>query len=82
MFLQMRNYIIHKNRIFPYFGNKVKNLNGIIIMMMIIIITIMMRIIIIIKKMNEKKRYAVLFHVISFIWRGSTIITSHLVLNV
>ena len=77
----MRNYIIHKNRIFPYFENKVKNLNGIIIMMMIII-TIMMRIIIIIKKMNEKKRYTVLFHVISFIWRGSTIITSHLVLNV
>ena len=50
--------------------------------MMMIIITIMMRIIIIIKKMNEKKRYTVLFHVISFIWRGSTIITSHLVLNV
>ena len=51
-----KSVIINKNRIFPYFENKVKNLNNIIIMMMIIII------IMIIKKnnfkkMNKKKRY-------------------------
>ena len=58
--LQWLNYklfykfvIIHKNGMFPYFQNKVKNLNNVIIMIIIIII----REIIIQKKMNKKKRY-------------------------
>ena len=42
--------IIHKNRIFPYFQNKVKILNDIVIMMIIV-----MRKMIIQKKMNKKK---------------------------
>ena len=55
--LQICNYIIHKNRIFPYFENEVKNLNNIIIMMMmtIIIIIIVIVIIIIIIKLIIKK---------------------------
>ena len=44
--------IIHKNRIFPYFQNKVKNLNDIIMIMIIVI-----RKIIIQKKINKKKRF-------------------------
>ena len=55
---------MHKNRIFPYFDNKVKNLNNIIIMIIIIIIIIIKIIMImrkvIIKKMNKKKRYILL----------------------
>ena len=55
MFYQ--SVFIHKNRIFPYFQNKVKNVDKIII---IIIIIIIMRIkigkLIIQKKMNKKKR--------------------------
>ena len=67
--LQICNYIIHKNRIFLYFENKVKNLNNITTVIIIIIIIIMIimirgRIKAIIKKMNKKKRY-ILF---SFIW--------------
>ena len=68
--LQICNYIIHKNRIFPYFENKVKNLNNIIIIIIIIIITTMMMMIKImiirkinIKKMNKKKIY-ILFSVL------------------
>ena len=45
--------IIHKNRIFPYFQNKVKNLNDIIMIKIIVI----RKIIIIQKKMNKKKRF-------------------------
>ena len=64
--LQVCNYIIHRNRIFPYFENKVKNLNNTMIMMMmmiikiiiiIIIITIRRRRKVITQKMNENKRY-------------------------
>ena len=68
--LQICNYIIHKNRIFPYFENNVKNLNNIIMMMITIIIILIIIIIVIIiiiiimvirkviiKKMNKKKRY-------------------------
>ena len=33
--------IIHKNRMFPYFDNKIKKLHNIIIMMVIMIIIIM-----------------------------------------
>ena len=71
--LQICNYIIHKNRTFPYFENKVKNLNNIIMIIIIIVIiviiiikTIIIIIIIIrgrrrrkliIKKMNKNKRY-------------------------
>ena len=46
--LQICNYIIHKNRIFPYFENKVKNLNKIIIMRMMMIIILLIIIVIII----------------------------------
>ena len=46
--LQICNYIIHKNRIFSYFENKVKNLNNIIIIIIIIIVIIVIIIIIII----------------------------------
>ena len=48
-----RSIIIHKNTIFPYFQNKVKNLKNVIIILMITKI----RKIIIQKKMNKKKRY-------------------------
>ena len=48
-----KSVFIHKNRIFPYFQNKVKNVNNIIIIMIIIKI----RELIIQKKMNKKKRY-------------------------
>ena len=48
-----KSVFIHKNRIFPYFQNKVKNVNNIIIIMMIIKI----RELIIQKKMNKKIRY-------------------------
>ena len=47
-----KSVIIHKNRIFPYLENKVKNLNNIIIITMIIIIMII--IIVIIRKMIIK----------------------------
>ena len=59
--LQICNYIIHKNRIFPYFENEVKNLSNIIIMMMmmmiiiIIVIIIMMIRKVIIKKWIKRK---------------------------
>ena len=43
-----KSVIIHKNIIFPYFENKVKNLNKIIIIIMMIIIIILIIIIIII----------------------------------
>ena len=45
--------IIHKDRIFPCFQNKVKNLNDIIMIKIIVI----RKIIIIQKKMNKKKRF-------------------------
>ena len=48
-----KSVFIHKNRIFPYFQNKVKNVNNIMIIMMIIKI----RELIIQKKMNKKIRY-------------------------
>ena len=48
-----KSVIIHKNRIFPYFQNKVKNLKNIIIILMIIVI----RKILIQEKRNKKKRY-------------------------
>ena len=57
-----KSVIIHKNIIFPYFENKVKNLNKIIIIITIIIIMIIILIIIItiimtiiIRKHNFKK---------------------------
>ena len=43
-----KSVIIHKNIIFPYFENKVKNLNKIIIIIIITIIIIMIIILIII----------------------------------
>ena len=45
IFIQICNYIIHKNRIFPDFENKVKHLNNIIIMMMIMMTTVIIIII-------------------------------------
>ena len=48
-----KSVIIYKNRIFPYFQNKVKNLKNIIIILMIIVI----RKILIQEKRNKKKRY-------------------------
>ena len=48
-----KSVFIHKNRIFPYFQNKVKNVNNIMIIMMIIKI----RELIIQKKMIKKIRY-------------------------
>ena len=45
-----KSVFIHKNRIFPYFQNKVKNVNNIIIVMIIKIGEV------IIQKKNEKKR--------------------------
>ena len=47
-----KSVIIHKNRIFPYFQNKVKNLKNIIIILMIIVVRKIIR-----KKANKKKRY-------------------------
>ena len=47
-----KSVFINKNRIFPYFQNKVKNVNNIIILMIIKI-----RELIIQKKMYKKKRY-------------------------
>ena len=47
-----KSVIIRNNRMFPYFQNKVKNLNNITIIKMIIT-----REIIIQKKMNKKKIY-------------------------
>ena len=44
---------IHKNRIFPYFQNKVKSVNNIIIMMII-----KKRELVIQKKMNKRKTYS------------------------
>ena len=52
MFYQ--SVFIHKNRIFPYFQNKVKNVDKIIII--IIIMRIKIGKLIIQKKMNKKKR--------------------------
>ena len=51
-----KSVFIHKNRIFPYFQNKVQNLNN---MIMIIIMIIKIREIIIQKKMNKKKGYVI-----------------------
>ena len=47
-----KSVFIHKNRIFPYFQNKVKKLNNIIIIIIIIIIMIIRKIVI--KEMNKK----------------------------
>ena len=62
-----KSVFIHKNRIFLYFQNKVKNVNNIIIIIIIIIIIMIIIIIIIIiikitklviqKKMYKEKRY-------------------------
>ena len=51
-----KSVFIHKNRIFPYFQNKVQDLNN---MIMIIIMIIKIREIIIQKKMNKKKGYVI-----------------------
>ena len=51
-----KSAFIHKNRIFPYFQNKAKNLNN---MIMMIIMIIKIREIIIQKKMNKKKGYVI-----------------------
>ena len=67
--LEICNYIIHNNRTFPYFENKVKNLSNIIMMMMMMMMMMIVIIMIIrkiIKKMNKNE------------W----IITCHFVLNV
>ena len=55
-----KSLFIGKNRIFPYFQNKLKNVNNIIIIIMIIIIIVIIiniREQIIQKKMDKKKRY-------------------------
>ena len=51
-----KSVFIHKNRIFPYFQHKIKNLNN---MILIIIMIIKIREIIIQKKMNKKKGYVI-----------------------
>ena len=48
MFYKSVIIIIHKNRIFPYFENKVKNLNKIIIMRMMMIIILLIIIVVMI----------------------------------
>ena len=62
-----KSVFIHKNRIFPYFQNKVKNVNNVIIIIIIIIIIIMMMIInirkLIIQKKIKRKDTAVLFRI-------------------
>ena len=55
--LQICNYIIHKNRIFPYCENEVKNLNKIIVMIIIIIIIMMIRKVIVKKWIKRKDTY-------------------------
>ena len=47
-----KSVFIHKNRVFPYFQKKVKNVNNIIIMIIKIGEVIIQK-----KKMNKKKRY-------------------------
>ena len=47
-----KSIFIHKNRILPYFQNKVKNLNNVLIIMIIKIREITIQ-----TKMNKKKRY-------------------------
>ena len=48
-----KSVIIHNNRIFPYFQNKVKNLNNLIIITIIIVIIIIIIMILIIIIINN-----------------------------
>ena len=48
-----KSVIIHNNRIFPYFQNKVKNLNNLIIITIIIIVIIIIIMILIIIIINN-----------------------------
>ena len=55
-----KSVFIHKNRIFPYFQNKVKNVNNVIIIIIIMIIKIRK---LIIQKNIKRKDTAVLFKI-------------------
>ena len=55
-----KSVFIHKNRIFPYFQNKVKNVNNVIIIIIIMIIKIRK---LIIQKKIKRKDTAVLFRI-------------------
>ena len=57
-----KSVFIHKNRIFPYFQNKVKNVNNVIIIIIIIIMIIKIRKLII-QKNIKRKDTAVLFKI-------------------
>ena len=57
-----KSVFIHKNRIFPYFQNKVKNVNNVIIIIIIIMMIIKIRKLIIQKKIKRKDT-AVLFRI-------------------
>ena len=56
-----KSVFIHKNRIFPYFQNKVKNVNNVIIIIMIIMIIKIRKLII--QKNIKRKDTAVLFKI-------------------
>ena len=56
-----KSVIIHKDRVFPYFQNKVKKLNNIIKMIIIIIIIIIIRKIIIKKYKLIKDIYIYIY---------------------
>ena len=58
-----KSVFIHKNRIFPYFQNKVKNVNNVIIIIIIIIIMIIKIRKLIIQKNIKRKDTAVLFKI-------------------
>ena len=59
-----KSVFIHKNRIFPYFQNKVKNVNNVIIIIIIIIIMMIIKIRkLIIQKKIKRKDTAVLFRI-------------------
>ena len=56
-----KSVFIHKNRIFPYFQNKVKNVNNVIIIIIIIMIIKIRKLII--QKNIKRKDTAVLFKI-------------------
>ena len=56
-----KSVFIHKNRIFPYFQNKVKNVNNVIIIIIIMMIIKIRKLII--QKKIKRKDTAVLFRI-------------------